>query len=287
MTASAQTNVPNMVKGLTVSPLRTELTIDPGTSQDSKLTLTNSNDHPITVHLSVEEFSVIDPQYDYAFNAETQLTSWVTFSPDTLDLAVGQTKTATFRVGVPLSAEPGGRYLSMFVTTDAGSPVDGVVSQQRIASLIYLTVNGKISRSGHLVSLNAPWLLTGKTDWTANVQNTGSTHYDSRYNVTIQPLIGTQTVASSTSSALILPGTIRLIQNSIPLPNLPGIYKAVYTIGLGDTPAVVKTLYIIYLPPVAIIVSIFAIILVVSLISEYRARSKKHKASSSEERPYK
>jgi hypothetical protein len=279
--------VAKTVKGLTVSPLRTELSVDPGTSQDSTLTLTNSNDHPITVTLTTEEFSVIDQQYDYAFNAATQLTKWVTFTPDTLDLAPGQTKTATFRVGVPLGAEPGGRYLSMFATTDAGTPVDGVVSQQRIASLIYLTVNGDVSRSGHLISFAAPWFVTGTTDWTANLQNTGTTHYHSRYNVVVQPLIGNQVVASSTSSSLVLPGTIRNVTGSIPLPNFPGIYKVTYTIGLGDTPAVVETRYIVYFPPVAIITSIFGVVLLASIVSEYRSRKKKNKSNSSEGRQYK
>jgi P pilus assembly chaperone PapD len=37
------------IKGLTVSPLRTETSIAPGTSQDQTLTVSNTNDRPITV----------------------------------------------------------------------------------------------------------------------------------------------------------------------------------------------------------------------------------------------
>lgn len=277
-------NIP--VKGLTVSPLRTELTIDPGTSQDKTLTLSNTNNHPIVVHLSTEEFSVINQQYDYAFNVETQLIKWVTFTPDMLNLAVGETKTVTFRISVPLSAEPGGRYLSLFATTDAGSVTDGITSRQRIASLVYATVNGDVSRSGHLVSLNTPWITTGPSTWSAALQNTGTTHYSSRYNIVVRPLYGSDEITGANGSALILPGTIRLISDTLPLPQLPGIYKIVFTIGLGDTPAQVETKYIVYLPPVAIIMLLFGLILVGSLVSEYRSRKKK-KANQSAEQQYK
>ena len=275
----------NTKPGLTLSPLRTELEIAPGTSQDRTLTLSNANDRPITVRLTTEEFSVINQQYDYAFNIETQLTKWVTFTPDTLDLASGETKTATFRIGVPIGAEPGGRYLSLFASTDAGSSIEGVVSRQRIASLVYINVSGDISRSGNLVALNAPWLVIQPTDWTASLQNTGSTHYRTDYSVTTKPLIGDATIRSIRDEGLILPGTIRLIKDTLPLPNLPGIYKVMYKIGLGDSPAVTETRIMVYLPPVAIIVSLFAIILILSLISEYRNRKKK--SNRSVERPYK
>jgi hypothetical protein len=266
----------NPTRGLTVSPLRTELSIAPGTSQDNTLTLSNTNSQPITVHLAAEEFSVIDQNYDYAFNIATQLTKWVTFNPDTLDLAVGQMKTATFRIGVPLGAEPGGRYLSLFATTAAGPADNGVISQQRIASLVYLTIAGDISRSGHLVSLNAPWITIGATKWSTALQNTGTTHYHSRYNVVLEPLVGTNNpIATESGDALILPGTIRLVEDNVPLPALPGIYKVVYTIGLGDSPAKIETRIMVYIPPVAIIILLFAVVLLFSLISDLRLRKKR------------
>lgn len=274
--STSNTYATSDVKGLTVSPLRTELSIDPGTSQDKTLTISNTNSQPITVHLAAEEFSVIDQNYDYAFNTATQLTKWVTFTPDTIDLAVGQTKTAAFRIGVPLNAEPGGRYLSLFATTNAGVSDNGVVSQQRVGSLVYLTVAGKVSRSGHLVSLNAPWITTGPTTWSAALQNTGTTHYHSRYNVVLEPLIGNNNpIATESGDALILPGTVRLISDNVPLPILPGIYKIIYTIGLGDSPAQIQTRFIIYMPPAAIIVLVIVAILIFSLATDFRARKKR------------
>ena len=242
---SAESGGPR-TKGLTLSPLRTEVDIAPGTSQDKTLSLTNNNDTPITVYLSAEEFSVINEQYDYAFNIETELIKWVTFTSNTVELAPGETKSVSFRVGVPINAEPGGRYISLFASTDAEGVEEGSVSIQRIASLVYINVSGEVSRQGNLLSLRTPWFMHRTTTWTGQVQNVGSTHFRTDYTVTLQSLIGDTTIATKTGNALILPGTIRAINNSLPLPALPGIYKVTYKIGLGDTPAYKDTRIVVY-----------------------------------------
>jgi len=139
-----------------------------------------------------------------------------------------------------------------------------VNSRQRIASLLYITVTGDVSRAGHLVSLSSPWAVGGDSRWSVALQNTGTTHFRSRYNVNVQNVLGHDVVASMTGDALILPGTVRAVSDRLPLPQLPGLYKAIYTIGLGDTPAIVETRFVLYLPPVAIVVSIVAIILLIS-----------------------
>lgn len=263
-----------LTKGLTVSPLRTEAEVAPGTSQDKTLSITNNNKTPITVRLSAEEFSVINQQYDYAFNIETELVKWVTFASNTIEVAPGETKSVAFRIGVPIDAEPGGRYISMFASTEAGSAGDGSTSRQRVGSLIYLTVIGNVSRVGQLVSLSAPWFVASSTDWRAALQNTGTTHYYSRYNVVIQDMFGGTQSSTTVGEALILPGTVRSVSDAVPLPRFPGIYKLTYTIGLGDTPAKVETRYMIYLPTAAIVVIIFAAILIVALVGEYRSRKR-------------
>ena len=260
--------------GLTVAPLRTELNITPGAVEVRPLSLTNGGADSITVSMTVEEFSVINPQYDYAFNQETEVLKWVTFSQSVVVLEPGETKEISYTVGVPVNAEPGGRYLSMFATTTTNDATDSVTSRQRIASLLYVTVLGDITRSGGLVSLGAPWFVTGPTQWRATLQNTGTTHYRSRYNVTVQDVFGNTQQTKIAGEALILPGTVRLITDDVPLPKFPGVYKITYTIGLGDTPAKQESRYMVYLPTAAIIVIVFAVILIAALVGEFRARKK-------------
>lgn len=253
-------------KGLTLSPLRSELGLAPGTSLDGTLTVTNSTDKPMKVSLSAEEFSVINRQYDYAFTTESDVTKWVTFSTTEVNLKAGESKKLSYSLGAPLTAEPGGRYISLFVGTDTETQDGGVISRQRIASLLYITVLGDVTRAGHLVSLASPWVISGKSRWSVALRNTGTTHFRSRYNVSVQSVLGSSEVAASTGDALILPGTVRVVSDVLPAPQLPGLYKVVYTIGLGDTPATVETRWVFYMPPLAIAGSAVAVILIISVM---------------------
>jgi len=249
-------------KGLTFSPLRTEFDVAPGTSHEGILRVSNSTDKSMTVHMSAEAFKVINQQYDYAFSAESDVAKWVTFAPQDVNLAAGEGKDVAYAVGVPLAAEPGGRYISLFASTDAGTDGGGVKSRQRVASLVYLTVLGDVSRIGRLVSLSSPWAMSGESQWSAALQNTGTTHFRSRYEVRVQYLIGSGVAASAAGDALVLPGTVRAVTDTLPVPSWPGIYEVVYRIGLGDTPAKIEKRLMLYLPPVAIAGTLVALSIV-------------------------
>jgi hypothetical protein len=238
-------------RGLTVTPLRSELEVSPGTSVDGVLTITNLTDTDMKVGLSAEEFSVIDQQYDYAFTAESNLAKWVLFGKSSVNLQAGESQSVSYKVGAPLSAEPGGRYISLFASTDSADSNSGISTRQRVASLLYITVLGDVSRSGSLVSLAAPWLMSGNDIWSATLRNTGTTHYRSQYMVSVYNIFGNAAATSDINDSLILPGTIRTISGTVPTPQLPGIYRVVFKIGLGDTPARFESRYVLYMPPAA------------------------------------
>jgi hypothetical protein len=235
-------------KGLTLSPLRSELSIDPGTSVDGTLVVKNQSKKPMEITMTAEAFSVINQQYDYSFTAESSIAKWVTFNQSEFSLKAGGSKKITFTVGVPLSAEPGGRYISMFASTDTGEHDNGIQSRQRIASLLYINILGDVSRSGHLVSFSSPWLIGGNSGFSMAIQDNGTTHFRSRYSLRVKGLLWNETVSETKGDALILPGTIRLVSDKVKAPKIPGIYKAEYLIGLGDTPAEKKTNILIYMP---------------------------------------
>jgi hypothetical protein len=238
---------------------------------DGVLTVTNSTDKSMDVSLSAEEFSVINRQYDYAFTQNSDIAKWVKFAPSAVSLAVGESKQVTYSVGAPLSAEPGGIYISLFASTSANTADSSIASQQRVASLLYITVLGDVTRSGHLVSLSFPWIISDKATWSADLQNTGTAHYRSDYNVSVSNLFGGN-VGSSQGSALILPGTVRAVSDNLPLPKWPGIYKVSYSISLGDTPTVTRTRYMLYAPALAIFVFLIVINIIVMLLLRLRKR---------------
>ena len=260
--------------GLVLAPLRTELDLEPGTSTDLVLTIENAADSASEVRLSAESFTPINAQYDYAFDIATETARWVRFAQSTITLAAGKTRDITYTVGIPLDAEAGGKYLSVFASSNIIEKGTDLTSRQRVGSLLYINVAGEVTRPGELIGLNSPFLIAGDSQWSMSLGNGGTTHYRSRYNVSVQQLFGEQVIASSGGDALILPGTVRTLVDSLPAPKLPGIYKLVYTIGLGDTPAVKEVRYVLYVPPAMAMVLLLGLTLGISLLVQKKRRKK-------------
>ena len=114
---------------------------------------------------------------------------------------------------------------------------------------MYLTVTGKVTRSGSLFAINSPmWYVNENSVWSADIRNTGTTHFRSRYYVSLQNIFGNDVAPQLKGDALILPSTLRTVDGNIPKPPMPGIYRVVYDVGLGDSTAVREVRLIIYLP---------------------------------------
>lgn len=235
-------------KGLTLSPLRKEAEVAPGNSIKETITISNLTEKKMTVRLSAEKFSVINQQYDYSFSDGSDIVKWIMFGSDQITLEAGESKKVLFTIAVPLDEEPGGKYISIFASSDIESGDNVVNLRQRVGSLLYITVTGNVTRFGKIISLSSPWIIGGESSWGVVLQNSGTTHFLSQYNLTIESLFGRNKIVEMSDDSLILPDSVRAITAKLPSPNIPGIYKAVYTIGLGDTPAKVEIRYIIYLP---------------------------------------
>lgn len=260
-------------RSLGISPLRREVDISAGTSYSNTLSLKNSGKTSLTTRLSAEVFSVIDPEYNYSFNASADAASWVIFSPNIIILQPGQTQIVNYSISVPIGAEPGGRYLSLFATSSPGQDTSSVTTAERVASLVYVTIPGNVTRVGNLLALDSSFVIFSSGSWSASLQNSGSTHFRSIYSVTVKSLLD-NTVGTTENNALILPVSVRLISGDIPLPQWAGIYKVIYIIGLGDTPAKTETKWMIYAPlsqviPLGCIAG--------ALILIFAARRNKHK----------
>lgn len=244
--ASAQAN-DKRTEGLTLSPVRTELSVTPGTAKTGKLTVTNSTSTDMPVDMSAEVFGVKDSSYAYTFDPDSPVVDWMRFEPSSFTLAPGKDQTVTYTMSVPPEGEVGGHYIALFASTDSKDGSGTLVSRQRVTSLLYVTVEGDVTKTGSLLSIALPWTTTGETTWSALVQNTGTAHFRSNYDVTVQTLWNSEVMKLS-GDALILPGSIRQVKDDIPSINIPGIYKVVYVVSLGDSPTAYSTRYMLVMP---------------------------------------
>lgn len=258
--------------GISISPLRQEGVIDPGFIYSGKLQIKNTGTQPQQIDLSAETFNVTNQSYDYLFKTETTESRWVTFNRYSLLLKAGEETSITYEVSVPIDAEPAGYYLALFALNRPPSSEDGgIIPSERVASLLYLTVSGDTVRTGKLVQLRSPFIVFGESNWSATLQNSGTLHYRSVYSSKISSIFGNE-IKSHEDSRLILPSTVRLIEGSMQLPDILGIYKVTYSVSLGDTPGHSETRWFLYLPPLQLIL-ITLIIVGIFLIVRRRKRN--------------
>lgn len=239
-------------QGITISPLRNEVDIAPGTTYLAELRLTNSAPSSVTLLLTAESFNVVDQNYSYSFATTSPETSWVDFSQDSVTLLGEQSASIAYSIRVPLDAEPGGYYLALFAATQPPEDQAGIAPVSRLASLQYISVPGAVNKSGELLSLQSPLVAFGPSNWSATIKHPGTAHFRSYQKTTVYSVFG-QPVTTSEDSWLILPRSVRLTNNDLPVPGVMGVYRLAYSISLGDAAPTTIERWFLYLPPLQLV----------------------------------
>lgn len=242
-------------KGLLIAPLKAYLKLAAGDTTTSTLTIGNLTSAPMTATLSLKQFSVSDYAYDYHFSDPS--TQWVTLSASSVQLQPNETKKVSYEVHVPQGSAPGGSYYTFI----ASAPVQsgGVASTVQAASLLYLTVSGQlIQTSQPLHSRIDRFVYRGDIHYSIDVKNTGNVHYFAYFSGNLRGLLGHTTTFGT--SHLLLPGTTRRVNETIPAPLLPGLYKAHYGYKTDAGTVFATGAYVLYVPPWAVIALLFGVV---------------------------
>ena len=251
-------------KGLFITPLRTYISVEPSHTQSGTFTLANNTNSPMSVALSVGQFSVADYSYDYQFTQTRD--DWVKVSQAQLDLQPGKSQALAFTVTPPAKATPGGHYFTIFATAQ----LQGNASQVRAATVLYVTVEGALIKSSAINRTTIPFFSFGTDiDFSLDVKNTGNTHFFTYTSGKLAGLSANSDAPETTN--LLLPGTSRIIASTIRAPLLPGIYKATFGYRTDDNQQMQRTSYVLYIPPWSLLIPIGAAWFVYAL-RQYRKR---------------
>ena len=239
----------NLLAGsISISPLRQELELAPGQAFTSRLQVHNSSPRSSTIHLSAESFGVVNEYYDYSFTQSGDLKKWLKFDKPELVLGPNSSGSANYTLGIPNDAEPGEKYIALFASVDSKSSNDSVNSIDRVGLLLYITIAGNVSKRANVVHARIPPLtFTHNPKWNIRLNSTGTAHFRSKITTAVTNVFG-KTVSNNKQDHLILPNTVRFIENSVNLGRVPGIYKVSFLIGRGDDPAYKLTKWVVYLP---------------------------------------
>jgi hypothetical protein len=221
---------------LNVSPLRLELSVDPGQRVEREITLKNAGSAVVLMASETQDFAAADvsgkPTFVPAAESDWAMSGWVTMKPSTFSLRPGQEKTVVLVIDVPEQAEPGGHYAAaLFGSRAKGGGDTQVVG--KVGTLLLLTVSGAIKESLS-VSLSSGRLLEGgPIDLQVRSENTGNVHVRPEGEVTVAPLLWGDERSLPVPGENVLPSSVR--ESTVRLDQLPiGVYKASVQVTYGS-----------------------------------------------------
>ncbi|HEX4662480.1 MAG TPA: hypothetical protein VH144_02605 [Candidatus Saccharimonadales bacterium] len=256
-------------RGLFITPSRQYPTVHAGQTVTQSLTVANLTENDMTIALSVEQFSVADYNYDYAFYVPKD--NWVYVEKNQLSLGSGQSQKLAYTIKAPTDATPGGHYFTIFasVTLASGEHV-------RAAMVVYVTVDGKLVKTSAITHDTFPMVsFGGDIPFKLDVQDKGNTHFFIYTLGTITDGIITKSVPET--GHILLPKTTRTVDYVIPTPIMPGLYRANYGYKTDNGQIVQKTKLFLYAPLWSFAVAAGLVWFSVVLIRRHQRLSTKNK----------
>jgi hypothetical protein len=136
---------------LTVSPVRFEISGDPGQTLVGEIELHNEQAITRTFYASFENFEARGEGGEPHFvPGKAGLAVWIETEPKVV-LEPGERRKIPFRINIPINADPGGHFAAIFFSTAPPALLpgqEGVVVGARIGVLVLLSVTGEIKEGG-------------------------------------------------------------------------------------------------------------------------------------------
>jgi len=202
-------------ESLAMTPAIQRLEIKAGETVDRTMTVINDGKVAYKFIVYARPYSVKNEQYDPQFETtleNTDVYQWVQFEKVSYTLQPGERIDVPYHMKVPANAAPGGHYGVIFAETQPdASTATSVLRKKRVGGLLLANVDGKVVRSGALLSANAPfWQSAPPLTINDRVKNTGNTDFQASVSTSVEDMFGS-VKHSETKNYTVYPGTIRKI----------------------------------------------------------------------------
>lgn len=287
--ASSSSSASGAGDGLRISPVRTDLTINPGSSQTLDVYVTNITSGTAELQGVVDDFTAGNNETgtpSILLNGEQapshSLKSYVS-SIGTFSLAGGTTKDLKVTITIPKGTAGGGYFGAVRILPAANNTNKNVNLSASVASLMLVTVPGPVVQQMSLASfdvrgmntktnvLNSPSVL-----FTSNKNLNGVVRFQNSGNLQEEPfgkmvlkkgntILAIYEVNNTDPRGNVLPGSIRRF--AIPLTHLGsfGKYTLEGNFGYGTTGQLLSAQTTFYIVPVAAVVIAVVVLLVIIL----------------------
>ncbi|MDB5160387.1 MAG: exported protein of unknown function [Candidatus Saccharibacteria bacterium] len=225
-TVHAQTPTPG-TKAITVTPASTDVAINPGSSVARSVDIINGGDGSFKVTLSTSPYHVSGEDYDPKFTqipGTVDPSEWIHLSTTSTTVNGSDTLTVPYTIDVPQNTAPGGYYAVLFAETSSDNAQSGVVSHNRVGSILYITVNGDIKSGGNVTGDPLPIIhFVGAIPIGLKVSNSGGTHFITTASYSVTDMTGKEVLKAS-FDRYVLPQTEREIKSGFTPQALIGVY---------------------------------------------------------------
>ncbi|MDB5182456.1 MAG: hypothetical protein JWO47_240 [Candidatus Saccharibacteria bacterium] len=250
-TAYAQATTPK-ANGYRISPLRTELTIEKGTSQTATVSIENPSKVPFKVKGVINDFEASDSEngqpgllLDGSYAPSHSLKRFVS-DPAEVDLAPNERKEVKVVISIPSNAAAGGYYGAIRflpVETVAGANVSLAAS---VGSLFLVNVPGNINEHLQLLQFGAASngsikkvITGGPVSIITRFKNDGDTHEKPFGKIQVKDskgkVVAEEEINNVEPKSNVLPASIRKFETKLKNSKWFGYYTV--TAGYGYNPS--------------------------------------------------
>ena len=267
-------------ESITLSPAINKPTTEPGAIISDKLTILNTGKTEYRFLLYAGPYSVKQETYDPNYtevNDRTEAYQWVQFEKTDIVLKAGEQIVVPYTVKVPSNVQSGGHYAVLFAETQP-KLIEGtqVARKKRVGSLVYLTVDGDINKSGSMVDWDVPlWQTKRPIAGQVRIKNDGNVHFQANSTIKFKNIFG-RTVLTHNQEHIILPGTTRRISSTLERSLPVGIYKASGGVDFLEKNNQLTSKWIVLLPIPAILglLGLAILFILYKLYGRYKKRRR-------------
>lgn len=206
------------VSALTLSPIRFEISGNPGETIRQEITLINETNKTETYSVSYSNFEAQGESGEPSFVVPKDgLGTWIKTEVASVVIPPKQQKIIPFTVSIPKDAEPGGHFAVIFWGTPAGTS-SSVSIGAKTGILVLLSVKGDVKKDAGLLNFNTVgkkfWYNTLPVSFEYRFKNDGGDRIKPEGKVTIRNTIffPTEYLDANPVSGNILPSSTRKLK---------------------------------------------------------------------------
>lgn len=214
---------PLAASAVTISPLKLDISLDPGQTQQYELLLFNETKEPVYLTGSLEAVTPKGERGESELSKPDQnnvAISWIKLPINSFELKPGQIAHVPIVVNIPSTASVGGYYFASLWQTSFAPKKDqsqvGVSS--RVGAVLLIRVNGEAKEELKVADfkISAKSFDQSSASFSTRLENSGNVHVAPRGQLVIKNMFGKicASIPFNADKGNILPASVRQFDNS-------------------------------------------------------------------------